>query len=200
MARVVDELFASSYGDDALFALGEIALERGEYHGARVNAGSESARSYVPPDGLPLWLWQRSKSTSAGTTDAIPNDLHRGPEGGANWLAYPDTNLDLADMHHRLVLVSILKGATERAKSEYESLFVRLSRNARGNLAGRDGVYRETIAPDCCSSAGEWPRSITLRRATMFAGGTQEELHCPGRIRLAIVGLARAGCVGRKTA
>ena len=33
--RVVDELFCSTWGDDALLALGELALERADYAAAR---------------------------------------------------------------------------------------------------------------------------------------------------------------------
>ena len=35
LARVVDESFCNSWGDDALAALGELALERGDYAAAR---------------------------------------------------------------------------------------------------------------------------------------------------------------------
>jgi cellulose synthase operon protein C len=37
LRKVVDEAFCSSAGDDALWALGEIALERGDYEAARAN-------------------------------------------------------------------------------------------------------------------------------------------------------------------
>ena len=35
LARVAEEMFCSSWGDDALAALGELALERGDYAAAR---------------------------------------------------------------------------------------------------------------------------------------------------------------------
>jgi outer membrane protein assembly factor BamB len=37
LQRVVDEMFCSSWGDDALMALGELALKRGEYQRARTH-------------------------------------------------------------------------------------------------------------------------------------------------------------------
>jgi len=49
LLRVVDQAFCSSAGDDALWALGEIALERGEYQSAR--AAWQRLRPEVAPAG-----------------------------------------------------------------------------------------------------------------------------------------------------
>ncbi len=52
LRRVVDELFCSNWGDDALMALGELALERGDYAAAQVLGANEpiNARSSRPAD------------------------------------------------------------------------------------------------------------------------------------------------------
>ncbi len=54
LAKVVDEALASSWGDDALLALGELALESGDYARARWNW--ERIVPFDPPDGqAPQW-------------------------------------------------------------------------------------------------------------------------------------------------
>ena len=41
--RVVDELYCSSWGDDALLALGELALERADYCGRAAIVGADQS-------------------------------------------------------------------------------------------------------------------------------------------------------------
>ena len=43
LQNVVDQAFASSYGDDALMALGEMAFESGDYAAARCGLGADRA-------------------------------------------------------------------------------------------------------------------------------------------------------------
>ena len=88
LRNIVDQAFASSFGDDALMALGQIALESGDFAAAR-------------------WDWERIVPVR-NPDPAVPQA----------WPSYPDTNLDLAAVRARLVLVSILEGATERARGE----------------------------------------------------------------------------------
>ena len=55
LEKVVEEAFASSWGDDALYALGEMALESGDYAAAR--SYWEKIISVDPPDDAPpTWL------------------------------------------------------------------------------------------------------------------------------------------------
>jgi outer membrane protein assembly factor BamB len=181
--RVVDELFASSFGDDALLALGEMALERGEHQNARAyweRIGPELRSA----DGLPLWVARRDKSSSndKGEPPSAPNIP------GASWLAYPDTDLDLADVRARLVLVSLVEGALERAKVEYAS-FVERHGDARGRLAGRDGLFRETLA-QLLNAAEQWPVPTEATLATTFGGTPTRNFIPPGA--LALRGLAWA--------
>ncbi len=110
---IVQEAFASSYGDDALLALGDIALESGDYASAR-------------------WYWER----------ILP---HAPPTGVRNtWPGYPDTSLDLAAVRARIVLASILEGATERAREELVE-FARLHPNAVGRLGNREGKFVDSL-------------------------------------------------------
>lgn len=128
LQRVVDQAFASSYGDKALMALGEMAFECGDYAAAR-------------------WHWER----------IVPVRGEGRVAGGEGFScpAYPDTNLDLATVRARLVLVSILEGATDRAKGELAA-FAQLHPDAQGRLGQREGKYVELLTNLLTESAA-WP-------------------------------------------
>ncbi len=106
LSKVVDDAFASSWGDDALAALGEMALESGDHAAARAH-------------------WEK----------IVPLEI---PDGESRTsLTVSDTDLDLAAIRARLVLVSVLEGSRGRAERELESL-ARLHPEARGRLGGEE--------------------------------------------------------------
>jgi outer membrane protein assembly factor BamB len=181
LARVVDELFASSFGDDALLALGEIALERGEYQRAR-ELWERISPEFRTTDGMPLWVTVRAKSSTADP--AVPEKPGTEPDNGAGeiWLAYPDTNISLAEVRARLILVSLHEGATERAGREYHS-FVELHDGSKGRLAGREGPYRETLSA-LLESARQWPAVKAQEAATTFGGNAARNHVAPGEFAL----------------
>ena len=86
--RVIDEAWASRWGDDAAFSLGDEALSRGDLTTAR-------------------YWWERTGLGFRGP-----------PKGAEVSPYYPDSDLQPADVQARLVLVSILNGETERAAAE----------------------------------------------------------------------------------
>lgn len=88
LLKVVDRAFASSWGDRALSALGEMALETGDYAGARA-------------------FWE-----SVFPAPEAPAGVPR------TWLGFPDSKLPPAAVRARLVLTSILEGSSARAKEE----------------------------------------------------------------------------------
>ncbi|MEX2560169.1 MAG: tetratricopeptide repeat protein, partial [Pirellulales bacterium] len=94
LLAVVDHLFCSSWGDDALYALGEMALEQGD-HG--------NARGYWQKI-LPLSHWAEAAPPAAQTA------------GTPTWLVYPDSDLELAGVQARLLLVMIMEQDTELAR------------------------------------------------------------------------------------
>jgi hypothetical protein len=55
LRKIVDGYFNSSYGDDALLALGEIALERGEPQKA-FSLWEQISHKLRPAGGMPMWL------------------------------------------------------------------------------------------------------------------------------------------------
>ena len=107
LERVVRKAFLSSYGDDALLMLGELAWEQGAL--AR-------ARSY----------WEKlvplPASSESGDSLAV--------------LKYPDSQADRAQIEARLVLCSLMQRKRSRANREYES-FLQIYPQATGKFAGR---------------------------------------------------------------
>jgi outer membrane protein assembly factor BamB len=152
LARVVDELFCSSWGDDALLALGELALERADYAAAR-RCWEQISPLLRDPTGRPIWLALRDIDLSAKWPEIERRwrDRSRKP----TWLAYPDTNLDLADVRARLVLASIRAGELNRARLELD-VFRRLHPQATGRFGGQNGLYVDALER-LFAAAKEWP-------------------------------------------
>jgi hypothetical protein len=165
MTRVVGELFCSSWGDESLLALGELALEQGDYAAAR-RSWEQISPMFRDPAGRPLWLALRDIDVNAHWPQIVRRWRER-PNPPA-WLAYPDTNLDLAGVRARLVLASVRAGDLDRAALELD-VFRRLHPNAAGQFGGQDGPYAEALER-LITAAKEWPsRPRDLQWAT-FAG------------------------------
>lgn len=133
LRSVVEQAFTSSYGDQALLALGELALEAGDYGSAR--AYWEQILPAHPPDGTPN-----------------------------TWLSYPDSRIDRPGVLARLVMVSILEGALDRARGELAQ-FARLHGQARGPMAGQEVAYVAALVSLLAENTvdrrdrpnGDWP-------------------------------------------
>ncbi|HEV2969905.1 MAG TPA: PQQ-binding-like beta-propeller repeat protein [Pirellulales bacterium] len=170
LGRVVDQFFVSSWGDAALMALGEIALERGDYQEARwcwerISPGLRAA------DGQPLRRSLRVGQSAPAEPRNGSGELGAPNEVAAQsprWLAYPDTKLNLADVRARLVLVSIMEGSLARARVELAD-FVRRHPEAKGRMAGREARYADTLAR-LLADAEARPQSPAMKDWTTFAG------------------------------
>ncbi|MBX7168435.1 MAG: PQQ-like beta-propeller repeat protein [Pirellulales bacterium] len=112
---VAEQYFCSSWGDDGLMTLGELALADGDFGTARA-------------------CWQQ----------LVPNGELPGHPDAFTRLAVPDTQFDLALVRSRLVLASIAAGDRERAVRELDQ-FRQLHPQARGRLAGRDVSLAEGL-------------------------------------------------------
>ena len=141
LRRVVDEMFCSTWGDDALLALGEIALERADYAAAR-RSWLQISPLLRSPNGLPLWLALRDIDLNVRWPEIERRWLERAQP--PDWLAYPDTQLDLADVRARLMLVSIRAGQRDRVLLELDA-FRRLHPQAVGRIGGQEGPYLVTL-------------------------------------------------------
>ena len=174
LERIVDELFASSYGDDALLLLGEYRLEEGDYAGAREAWEQIFAdfRSWTKPAesqagrGRPLWLSLRYLGNDTTWKSAVSR-LTTDSSGQAR-LSYPDSDLERPAILARLVLVSVLEGHQQRAQKELEYLR-RLYPESRGRLAAKTGSY-VTILEQLLRSSADWQRPSREAGWTTFAG------------------------------
>lgn len=158
LLNVVEEAFASSWGDKALLALGDLSFERGDFAAAR-------------------WCWERiiPHPVTAGEKqpdeNAMPKTDDAKPRAISTWPGYPDTTLDLASVRARLVLASILEGDRARAKDDLLE-FARLHKDARGWLAGREVVFADELAKLLAESE-KWPAPKRESGWPTFAGSTE---------------------------
>src|SRR5262249_4657007 len=109
LLKIVRQTFLSSYGDDALWALGEMAWDRGDFSAAR------------------LW-WQH----------LIPLPVDANPQNYPTVLRYPDSEIDRADILARIVICSIVTKETYRAADELRQ-YASQYPEAEGTVAGRRG-------------------------------------------------------------
>jgi outer membrane protein assembly factor BamB len=187
LRNIVQQAFASRYGDKALMALGEMAFESGDFAVAR-------------------WYWERiipvKRDASAPVTPSSPLSP-----------SYPDTDLDLAAVRARLVLASILEGTEKkgselyagrkktvgapslektvlppfspRAKGELDE-FVRLYPDARGRLGGREGKYADLLRA-LLTEIAAWPAAPADPNWPTFAGNPDRNRIAPGLVDVGAV-------------
>ncbi len=115
LQRVVREGYLSSYGDEALWELGEAAWDRADFPLARL-------------------YW----------TQLVPLGPRAEAINTPTLLRYPDSDLDQAEILSRLVLCSIMEGDRDRAAAEIDRL-KQLFPDATGRLAGRTGHLIELL-------------------------------------------------------
>jgi len=174
LSRVVKTLFCSSYGDEALDALAQIALERGEYGKARRYWELISPQLRTA-EGQSVWAGLYGYDLDLQWDEL--RDQFETPRQVPDWLVYPDSNLDLATIRARLVLVSILEGSPDRAAFELD-VFRRLHQGVEGRLAGRRGPY-EAILAKLLSDSQTWPRVADRDSPEFSPGGTGDPYGSP---------------------
>ncbi len=175
LQRIVDELFLSSSGDQALLQLGELALERGNYLLAR-SAWERLSRSLrVPPavanaigcaPGCSWWTALRGRPLD----EVWPTIVEGLAQDAADlpWLAYPDSEIPCAAVRARLIVLALLEGDHDRAALEFE-LLRRLHPGVEGTLAGRSGKYVELVA-DVMRDARQWSAAAEPRGWATLGG------------------------------
>ncbi|MCY2986744.1 MAG: PQQ-binding-like beta-propeller repeat protein [Planctomycetota bacterium] len=151
LRRIVDRFLVSRFGDQALFRLGELALERGDFNHARaawerINprtriSGLKISSAGVPAD-QPVGLALDGRDLAALWDELGP--LWNDAKPSSNWLVYPDSDLEFAAVLARLTLVSVLEGSPSRAKAELQ-LLRRLAPDAEGVIGGRRGKFTELL-------------------------------------------------------
>lgn len=115
LLKIVDQALMSSYGDEALYRLGELAWEQGALGQAR-----DYWRQLLPPNpGEP-------------------------GSGDAGLFYYPDSDLPVPPILARLILLSFFEGNFEQAGAEL-AVFKEQYPEARGMLAGQEGNLAERL-------------------------------------------------------
>jgi outer membrane protein assembly factor BamB len=115
LRQLVDEMFCSTWADQALDLLGDLAFERGDF---------EEARSW----------WQRLAP--------LPSD--DAPAGDPATLRFPDPKVDLPRVQAKQVLALAFQGLLDQAQDELDR-FHRRHPQAHGRLAGKDGPYSQAV-------------------------------------------------------
>ena len=172
--RIVEELFLSSFGDNALLRLGDFALERGDYNVARrywerIAPGLR----FVPNrhDQLknaanrPLWLPFIGSDVAQVWPQVAPLFS---ADSAPTELVYPDTDLMVATIRARLATASIMERNFERARIEI-AILKQLFPDARGTVAGVEGSLVE-LTQDLLADANKWPTASKSNEWTTFAG------------------------------
>ena len=132
LRRVADEFFASSSGDDALVALSDLALQRGDTTAARRLLRRVSPLLWGPRgEPIDLALAGVPRDTEREALAAIWREATR----PSDLFVYPDTNLPIEQQLARLVVASLRDGEAERAAGEV-MLLEALAPDAEGPLAG----------------------------------------------------------------
>lgn len=167
LRSVVDHWFCSSWGDDALLALGDLALEQGNYADAR-RAWERISPLLCAPDGRPMWLALRDIDLKTKWSEVETRWQAR--EQPADWLAYPDTRLDLAEVRARLVLASIRAGEFDRAAVELR-FFQHVHPGATGYLGGQKENFA-TALERLLATARDWPAAPASNDWPTFAGAS----------------------------
>ena len=180
LQRVADQFLCSSWGDDALLALGELALHEGNYGGAR--AYWERIHPLLKsPAGGPLWLTLRGHDFDSQWDSILPLVSQR--DGPPLWPTCVEPDVDLNAVRARLALTSILEGSLDRAAIEL-ALLKKLSPQAAGALAGREGTYASRLQ-ELLDQAAHWPAEKTPPGWTTFAGDARRNKQGAAAIRVA---------------
>lgn len=143
LETAIERYFLASDTDQALLALGDMRLERGEFAAARAAWEQIDPRLRTPHDeksllyafpGQPLWVavdgvdWQLDGEEI--------KQLLLEPQRYSAHRAVPTTEIPLADLLARLTLASALEGDQRRATIEHD-LLKRLTPEAEGTIAGK---------------------------------------------------------------
>jgi outer membrane protein assembly factor BamB len=191
LQRVAEQFFASSWGDNACYLLGEWAIERGHFTAARryLQRLHPSLQSYATASdaetvnvrGRTNWILLRNQLATAVDAAAKQEFIAATAEQqalakvGALSLVHPDTDIPLADIAARLVLISILEKNLVRAETEL-SLFKHRWPEARGLMGGREAVYAETLVR-LLADAASWPDQASPKSGNWltFAGSASRD-------------------------
>lgn len=146
LRRVVDVAFCSSWGDDAVELLGDLAFQDGRFDEA-------------------LGAYRR---------------LVADEDRGGLAFVHPDPSVDLARVAAKKILCRVSLGTLSSWEAELVA-YAKAYPDARGPLAGREGLYRETLAV-ALKQDGLAPPSQPDSRWPTFAGSPTRTRVVPGPV------------------
>jgi outer membrane protein assembly factor BamB len=152
LLRVVDSAFNSSVGDDALWLLGELAFERGQFALAR-----QYWSLLVPSLG--------PKTSDADEPDNRENSVSK----QLGYLTHPDPSVSREEVLARLVLCSIFENDQPRAQSELNVCREQFP-DSTGTIAGRTGKLADVLA-DVLLESGQWQNGEPIANLSVAPGG-----------------------------
>ncbi len=154
---MVNQDFASSVSDDALFWLGELVFERGDLFAAR-----GYWRKLVPPAAIvPFEVARAEKPPAEGAqAKGVAAPL---------LLNHPDPDVELVEVRARLILCSILLGEFPRAARELAA-FGELHGNAKGVYGGAEVVWRDRLREELADALAA--RTLADRAFAPTFGGS----------------------------
>jgi outer membrane protein assembly factor BamB len=161
LGRVVDRAFVSSWGDDAIDALAELAFEAGDFD-----------KAYM--------LWKRI-DPGPRAEPAEPDEAARGPNVS---LVYPDPDLDLAHIAAKKVLCLLFQSNSELAPGAMAEFRKRFP-DARGTIGGVDGLLIDRLSQIARSTAP--PRGPATTDWPTFAGNAQRSKVVPHAVDIGSV-------------
>ena len=153
LLRVVNSAFNSSVGDDALWLLGELAFEQGQFALAR-----QYWSLLVPPLAQDVDPAAQKSENDQPTTNQ-----------SQDYLTHPDPLVSREEVLARLVLCSIFEGNIARAKSEH-AVCVSKFPDATGKLAGQTGKLVEILS-DVLSESANWHDVEVVHHEKAVPGG-----------------------------
>ena len=149
LRRVVDLAFNSAFGDDALWLLGELAFERGQYALAR------QYWSLLVPSRAPK--------------PAVVAELGQPPSKQPGYLTHPDPFVSTDEVLARLVLCSIFEGDRSRAVSELAVCRTQFP-DSTGMIAGEAGKLVDVLS-DVLVESDQWQRAEPSMDVSVAPGG-----------------------------
>jgi outer membrane protein assembly factor BamB len=152
LVRVIDNAFASSWGDDALDAIAELAFEAGDFDQA---------------------------SLAWGLIHPLDSGADAGPDRAVAGLIYPDTNLDVALIEAKQILCRIFMGQFDSASQAIEQ-FRRARPTARGTLGGVNALLADRLTSIVREASRAAP--VEDSNWNTFAGNAQRNKVMPHSI------------------
>jgi outer membrane protein assembly factor BamB len=180
LQKIVDQAFASRYGDKALMALGDMALEAGDFAAARWY-WERIVPSVLPAGAARTWPGYPDTDLDLAPVRArlVLTSILAAAEAKKSMGTSPISQSGSKAAGQKLDL----SPSSARARQELAE-FVRLHPDARGRLGGQEGKYADLLQTLLAESVA-WPPAASDPNWATFAGNVERNRIA---LRLADVG------------